>query len=407
VVRNVYSNILVALDGSESSARAGTVALKLARYSGSVVVGCHVYGAELHNARFRDMEPSLSSRYRETPVLDELRKTHTGLIQEGLESLSQGYMDRFAEEACGLGVDASLLSVEGRNYVKILEHARSCRADLLVLGAHGLGEYKDGRLGSTVSRVLRMAACDVLICREDLGRGNSILVGLDGSGEALAALERATGWCRAFEASLEPAAAYDPIFHTEVFKVMSRSLSDARKEQIGLDRQEKLHHMIIDDGLKRLYEGFLEEGAALARKLGVPNTCTLLQGKASSALTKHVASRRDIALTVMGRFGHHREPCSDIGSNSEAVAQLARSNVLITKSTDAQPMERHWAPPSLDWEPEAKARLDRVPSFVRDMARRMVEERARERGEVRVSGDLFLETADLLGMGDGFNRSES
>ena len=353
------------------------------------------------------MEPSLSSRYQMSPVLEELRRAHTGLIQEGLESLSQGYMDQFAEEAEALGVKARLCTLEGRNYVKILEQVESCGAGLVMLGAHGLGRTGDGRLGSTASRVLRQAGCDVFICRGPFETGSRILVGLDGSREALGSLERAAAWCRALGARLELAAAYDPVFHTEVFKVMSRSLSDDRKVQIGLDRQEKLHHMIIDDGLKRLYEGFLEEGAALAQSLGVANTSILLQGKAYSTLIEYMASGPAPTLAVVGRFGHHREPCSDIGSNSESIAGRSPCNVLVTKAVDTPSVQARLRPSSLEWEAEAESRLQRVPSFVRHMARRMVEEQAQRLGMTRISADFFTDTANRMGMGRRPDGSDS
>lgn len=52
---------------------------------------------------------------------------------------------------------------EGNPTARILERATSERADLIVMGTHGLGGFERFMLGSVTERVLRKAACPVLI----------------------------------------------------------------------------------------------------------------------------------------------------------------------------------------------------------------------------------------------------
>lgn len=391
----MYSTILLALDGSEFSLAGGEIALTLARRLGSRIVACHVYGAQLHNSRFLDMEPGLEAKYRDENLLRELRRTHSSLIAEGLEALSRGYMDRFLDDAQKAGVQASEVSAEGRNYSKILETAREYRADLIVLGAYGLGSQGDGLLGSTASRVLHHAACDVFIARKAVD-GGRVVVGIDGSEEALSALRKAAVWSRSLEADLSMVAVYDPFFHSTVFKTMACSLSTERKEEVGISRQEELHERIIDSGLRALYTGFLDRAREITRALNVDARADIIQGKAYRALVDYLDGN-GATLAVVGRHGHHRETISSLGSNAEAVVRLSGGNVLVTAGDrSAAPAPR--SAPGLEWDEEALARLERVPSFARPMARKGVEDHARSKGETRITLQLFREFSQKIGM---------
>ena len=55
---------------------------------------------------------------------------------------------------------------------------------------------------------------------------------------------------------------------------------------------------------------------------------------------------------------------------------------------------------SLEWQPEALARLERVPGFARPMARSAVERRVRESGGRSVALEDFLALARQMGMPD-------
>ena len=392
----MYSTILLALDGSEFSLAGGETALTLAQRLGSRIVACHVYGAQLHNSRFMDMESGLEAKYQDENLLRELRQTHSSLIVEGLEALSRGYMDRFLEDAQKAGIQAAEVSAEGRNYSKILEAARDYKADLIVLGAHGLGNQNDGLLGSTAVRVLHHASCDVFIARKAIS-GGRVVVGIDGSEEALAALRKAAVWSRSLDADLSMVAVYDPFFHSAVFKTMACSLSPERKEEVGLSRQEDLHERIIDSGLHALYAGFLDRAREITRALNVEARADIIKGKAYRALVDYLDGN-GATLAVVGRHGHHRETISTLGSNAEAIVRLSRGNVLVTASGQAAatPSQRH--APGIDWDEKALARLDRVPSFARPMARKGVEDHVRSKGESRVTLQLFLEFSQKIGM---------
>jgi nucleotide-binding universal stress UspA family protein len=402
----MYSRILVALDGSKYSLAGGDIALALAQKAGSEIIASHIYDAGVHSSRFREMEPALPPRYEKEGSIERLRESHKELIAHGLRSLSKGYMEQFVGRAKQKEVEVRQIEVEGRNYIKILQLVREKRIDLVVLGAYGLADIGNGVMGSTALRVLRLASCDVLIVRRNSMEG-PVLVGIDGSDESLGALCKGISWAKIFGNSLCLAAVYDPFFHTQVFKTMSRSFSPERREEIGLSKQETLHDQIIDEGLGKLYRDFLDGAADQCRGANIEAKPDLLKGKPYKEIADH-ADLVGADLLVVGRFGHHREESARIGSNSEGVARLTGKNVLITAtaagSETADRREKlsksaeKKSKSTVTWEEGALARLEHIPAFARSMARAGIEEYVRSKGSDRVTLQDFEEVARNMGM---------
>lgn len=387
------TRILVALDGSADAAAGGALALALARAHGAQVLACHACDVAIHATRFREMEPGLPAAYQGHEALQHLREAHAPLMGEGFQALAQGYLESYLAEARRCGIAGGGRVVEGRNYIALLGLLRELHADLAVLGAQGLGAVGDGRLGSTAARLLRAAPADVLIARPGDAEG-PVLAGVDGSEEALAALEQAAAMARALGRPLQIAAAYDPDLHKAVFTAMARALSPERQAQVGLSKQEALHKTFIDDGLATLYRGFLEQAVAHAASLGANATAALLRGKAYRALVDHARAIGAAAL-VVGRFGHHRG-AADIGSNAEAVAHLAPCSVLVAAPAAGQapaPVQEAMA-----WDADALARLDKIPAFARPMARQGIEQHVRARGGQRVTLQDVRDVGSRMGM---------
>jgi nucleotide-binding universal stress UspA family protein len=402
----MYDRILVALDGSQSSRYAGETALALAAAAAGSVIACHIYGVDIHRRRFTDMEPGLPDRYQEDETLTGLRSAHDRLIHEGFRALSAGYVEDFVASCRQAGIAVSSLATEGRSYTGILQIAKARRCNLICLGADGLGAIGDGILGGTTTRVLHNAPCDVLVARRAPDKG-PVLTGVDGSDEALRAVAKAVALGRAMERSVRLIAAYDPDFHTHVFSAVGKSLSPERQQQVGLAGQERLHDDIINDGLGKLYSDFLREAERRFNGDQVTMTTSLVTGKAYRALDSE-ASDCGADLIVVSRHGNHREPSSRLGSNAEGLLRTTSTNVLLVggvgdKPADSKPMSRvediARPAPDLTWDCDAETRLERVPSFVRNMAKRAVENSVRELGRKRVSVDDFDGVAAQFGMG--------
>jgi nucleotide-binding universal stress UspA family protein len=404
--RDMYDRILVALDGSELSRHAGKAAIVLAATMGSNVIACHIYGVDIHRRRFIDMEPGLPANYQQKETLGKLRTAHERLIREGFLALSVGYVDDFMNSARKAGVMAESVAFEGRSYTGILQLAKTRRCDLICLGADGLGSIGNGMLGGTTTRVLYGAPCDVLIARSE-PKNRPILTGVDGSTEALKSVAKAVKLGAAMGKEVRMVAAYDPDFHTHVFGAVAESLSPERQKETGLMDQEKLHDDIINDGLGKLYTEFLNEAVQRFSNEDVYITTSLVTGKAYHALDAQ-AKDDDADLILISRHGHHREPSSRLGSNAEGLLRTASTNVLLVggiddKLSDSKSMSRikELGRPesSLTWDSDAETRLQRVPSFVRSMAKRAVENSVRKSGKQRVSADDFDSVAAQFGMG--------
>ncbi|MHC4725620.1 MAG: universal stress protein [Planctomycetota bacterium] len=402
----MYEQILVALDGSESSGYAGQAAVTIAAATSSKIIVCHVYGAEIHRRRFSEMEPGLPPKYHEKDTLTDLRKSHDRLMHEGFQALSTGYVEDFVARSQDAGITVESLAMGGRSYIGILHLAKTRGCDLIALGADGLGAIGDGMLGGTTSRVLHNASCDVLVARCALNKG-PILTGVDGSLEALKAVSKAVALGRAMKRPVHFVAAYDPDFHTRVFGTMAQSLSPERQEEVGLAKQEKLHDDIINDGLGKLYTEFLHEAEHRFSTEDVTINTSLVTGKAYRTLDFQ-AKNSNSDLIVVYRHGNHHESCSNLGSNAEGLLRTTSVNVLLVGGVDERVSEPKTvshiqetiiSKSALAWDSDAENRLQRVPSFVRNMAKRVVENTVRELGKQRVSVDDFDSVAAQFGMG--------
>ncbi|HEX2986676.1 MAG TPA: universal stress protein, partial [Chloroflexota bacterium] len=80
----LYHNIMVAVDNSPCSGFAVDRAVELAAGTKARLTGYHVYAANLHDTRFRQLEPGLPESYRPEAMLNRLRSIHNDLIGHGL-----------------------------------------------------------------------------------------------------------------------------------------------------------------------------------------------------------------------------------------------------------------------------------------------------------------------------------
>jgi nucleotide-binding universal stress UspA family protein len=176
---SIFTTILLATDGSESSELAARTALYLSKRLDSEVY--LVYVAFEH--------PYLYAYYNLRHQAEEER-----LRREDQHALDE-YVDQFRKAG---GTIAEAYLKVGDAAKDIVELAEELRVGLVVLGSRGHGRIRRVLLGSVSTSVLKHANCSVLIVRghapeqELQSLRGKILVAIDGSEGAAAAAQAAT-----------------------------------------------------------------------------------------------------------------------------------------------------------------------------------------------------------------------
>lgn len=373
----MYKNILICLDNSDHSTAGIDIGLFIARHSGSIITGCHVYAANLHNIRFRQMEEGLPPRYQEKEELEKQRGLHNTLITKGLKVISDSYLTVLEAKASVLGITVKGVQREGKNYEEIVKEASSNGYDLVVMGALGLGAVPASRIGSVAERVVRRASTDVLIVRDTVfsgSPGGCIVAAIDGSPRSFGALKSALYLAKVFNVKVRAVSAFDPDFHHTAFRSIAGVLTEEAGRLFRFKDQERLHTEIIDKGLEKIYRSHLDTAERMAVEAGVDSV--LLSGKPFNEIIKHVRKNPTLLL-VMGKTGVHASADLDIGSTAENCLRDAGCNVLISSREFIPEIKRPGGAADLDWTPEALEILERIPSFARGIVKNMVEEAGR------------------------------
>jgi nucleotide-binding universal stress UspA family protein len=384
----MYRSIYLPLDNSPLSLAGADLAIDLAGRGGALLAGSHVYAAKLHDRRFRQMEGGLPAPYRREEKLVEQREIHDDLITRGLKVISDSYLDVFAERCARAAVQYRRVALEGRNWQRLVEDIGASDADLVVMGALGLGAVATSQLGSVCERVARRIDRDLLVVRQaDVRAPGAIAVALDGSPQSYGGLLTALELGALLGRPVEAVAAFDPYFHYAAFNSIAGALSPEAAQLFRFKEQEKLHEEVIDSGLAKIYQGHLDIGAALARERGAEIATRLLAGKAFEQLLRYAQEARPWLL-VLGRIGVHSDAAMDLGSATENLLRLAPCNLLLSARCFSPPVEKI-ADATMAWTEEAERRMARVPEFARGMARSAVLAHAARQGHTVVTSDVI------------------
>jgi nucleotide-binding universal stress UspA family protein len=362
------------------------------------VTGCHVYAARLHESRFIDMEKGLPARYQSESILKRQREVHEGLIEKGLGIIADSYLDRFEAEARAKGVRTRRRNREGKNWVELLKEVSSGGYDLVCMGGLGKGTVELSVVGGVCERVARGIRKDLLVTKTGSFNG-TIMVGIDGSPSSYGALKAALTLSEVFGGRVEAVSVFDPYFHQVAFRNIAGALSEEAAKIFRFKEQEKLHDEIIDNGLAKLYQSYLDRAYKAAKAWGSEIKTTLLAGKAFNEMLKH-AQKGSASFVVLGRFGHHRVFESEMGNTAENVLRVAATNVFIANS-EIDMFDRKIGEQNGDvfeWTEGALKRMEKVPAFVRGMARKAVEDYAREKGTKDITEELVDEVKKRFNM---------
>jgi nucleotide-binding universal stress UspA family protein/rubrerythrin len=394
----MYRRIMVPLDNSEYSNCAAELAVALGECFGASLTGSHVYAAKMHDYRFKQMEYTLPEEYQDEHELERQRKIHDSLISMGLQLISDSYIDVMESKCRERGLAFERKMFDGRTFQPLVEDIKQSGYDLVVMGALGLGAVKDSLIGSVTERVVRRVSTDVLVTKNgaplEEQAGGNILVGIDGSPQSFAGLQSAIAIGRAMNRQVEAVGVYDPYLHYAMFNSIVGVLSEKASKVFKFKEQEKLHEEIIDTGLAKIYQSHLEVARTVAASDGVDLKITLLDGKAFEKIIQYIRKERPWLL-VLGRIGVHSDESMDIGSNAENLLRLAPCHVLLTSGKFYPPIDVK-AEEAVSWTDEALARMERVPAFVKGIARTAVLRFALERGHSVVTSSVIDQVMDIF-----------
>jgi nucleotide-binding universal stress UspA family protein len=157
-------------------------------------------------------------------VADLTRAIHIQVAPTAIHALRRALkqadeLDRAAEQALDraraevtVGAEVETLQTGGLPASCLLDAVAAEQATLVVVGTHGLGRAAGILLGSVATRVLHRASSSVLVARRSAAGSwfpRTIVVGVDGSTQAEAALREARGLESRFGAELEVVTAAD------------------------------------------------------------------------------------------------------------------------------------------------------------------------------------------------------
>lgn len=145
----MYMRILVPVDGSDASNLGLQEAIKLSKACGAALKAIHV----LNDFVMVDTAYLPQSYYDQT----------IAALREGGKKVLESA--QAAARGSGVELQVELLDTVGGPADRIVEHAKSWGADLIVMGTHGRRGLRRLALGSDAEMVLRASSVPVLFVR--------------------------------------------------------------------------------------------------------------------------------------------------------------------------------------------------------------------------------------------------
>ena len=223
---------------------------------------------------------------------------------------------RWLEPARRAGIVTDTVVAEGSAAARILEEAGQRKADLVVMGTHGVGGFERFMLGSVAEKVLRKADCPVMTVPPSAHTAakvpyTQLLCPVDFSDSSLAALRFAFSIAEEADAKLT-------LLH--VFEWPSDD--DLMVQRFDVPEFRRL----VDDDMRGRLDALVTEDVRVWCK---PST-KLAYGKAYEEILD-VAGREATDLIVIGVHGRNPLDLALFGSTTNHVVRRAPCPVLTLK----------------------------------------------------------------------------
>ena len=209
--------------------------------------------------------------------------------------------------------EIEVVVVLGDPTVEIVRIAEQTPVDMIVLGARGLTRRERWLLGSTSLTVARYAPCPVMVVRGRTGRVRRVLVAVDGSETARAALRFVR-------------IVHRPDVHVGLLHVLPAPMaSGGRRQRRSAANREPGQAPRPADA-----DAVLADAAAVLGGTGRPVEQLVSEGDPAREIVR-IAEDRDVDLVVVGARGLGTLERLLLGSVSEAVLHHAGRPVLIVR----------------------------------------------------------------------------
>ena len=296
---NPFKRVFVAIDFSPTSDEALRQAHERALATGALLAVCHIL-------------PDSSRSNLFFPRLNRIASLNAPIETE---KLAEAMMNRVADITGRTGDDVTIICDNGTAYEEILRSAEEWKADLIVIGSHGMTSATGILLGSVSRKIIRYAHATVLIARP-AAAGGEVIAATDFSDSATPALAVAIDEATRTKAPLTLVHCIDLEYASP-----SHGLMPFGGAMPTLSEEDYVS--LRDDAKGRLLEvlkGFSGKGEAV-----------VTVGHAASELLG-LAGSRNASLLVMGTKGHTGIDRVLLGSVAETVAHDAPCSVMITRA---------------------------------------------------------------------------
>lgn len=297
----MYRRILVPLDGSRLAEAVLPVAARLGAAHDARVILLHVLerGA-----------PAAVHGERHLRAPDE----------------AGAYLAHVADTLSAQGVDVTIHAhevPEGHVPRSIASHAAEEDADLILLSTHGSGGVHQMLFGSVGQQALSLGTTPVLLVRTAAGaspapvEAGRILVPLDTSPQAEAALEPAMQLARALDAAIHLVTVVPTVgTTTREMHAVAQVMPTASRAALELEEDHA--------------RDYLNGVVARVREEGLPVTASVRRGDVAGVLTEE-ARAPEVSLVVIATHGHAGMRAAWTGSVAARLLDRTRTPILLLR----------------------------------------------------------------------------
>ena len=160
----MFNTILVALDRSTSNQNVFNEALSLAKATKAHLILLHVLSGEEENSPILSVYPTAGDHYLHLDP--NISQTANELYHRQWKAFEQSGLDllrSFSNQGSAVGVTTDFSQITGHPSSTICDFAKSCHADVIIMGRRGYSGLKEVLLGSVSNAVVHHAPCSVLL----------------------------------------------------------------------------------------------------------------------------------------------------------------------------------------------------------------------------------------------------